>query len=197
MRISKNPEERKAELIAAARYLFDKNGVENTRISDIVRRVGVAQGVFYYYFSSKEEMVNTVLQQVQQELQVAIQLALSDETASFAQKLAALIELYLQVVDQFTADDVESLPALSQEAQQNPYLKKATELLTSRLVRLVVKAAQQGEVKAAYPKESVLVTLYGLRAFAAHSMPSRLVIYTLAEQNLCMPKGALTQYVNK
>ena len=46
MRISKTPQERKIELIAAARRLFDERGIHKTRVSDIVQYVGVAQGVF-------------------------------------------------------------------------------------------------------------------------------------------------------
>ena len=61
MRVTKEPEERRAELVAAAQELFDRNGIRNTQVSQIAEKVGVAKGLFYYYFSSKDEVVDEVI----------------------------------------------------------------------------------------------------------------------------------------
>ena len=61
-RITKDPEERRKEILDTAEELFMKNGYENTAISDIVKTLGVAQGTFYYYFKSKNEIVNAILE---------------------------------------------------------------------------------------------------------------------------------------
>jgi AcrR family transcriptional regulator len=60
-RISKEPEERKNELMDVAFEIFLEKGFDDTTINDIVKRVSVAQGLFYYYFSSKLEMLDAVL----------------------------------------------------------------------------------------------------------------------------------------
>ncbi|MCZ8520315.1 MULTISPECIES: TetR/AcrR family transcriptional regulator [Paenibacillus] len=57
-RIVKDPQERRNEIIDAAMALFRDKGYEHTSVSDIVKKVGVAQGTFYYYFRSKEEIAN-------------------------------------------------------------------------------------------------------------------------------------------
>lgn len=57
-RVSKDPQERKDEILNAAMELFASKGYEQTSVSDIVKKIGVAQGTFYYYFQSKEEVVN-------------------------------------------------------------------------------------------------------------------------------------------
>ena len=54
MRISKEPEERKQEILETAMKLFAQNGFEKTSISDIAREIGVAQGLCYRYFPSKD-----------------------------------------------------------------------------------------------------------------------------------------------
>jgi AcrR family transcriptional regulator len=59
-RISKPPEERKEEILDAAAKLFSANGVYETSVNEIVREVGVAQGLFYYYFKSKDELIEAV-----------------------------------------------------------------------------------------------------------------------------------------
>ena len=48
IRITKNPEERRKELIDIAERLFIKKGYEQTAVSDIVKKAKVAQGTFYY-----------------------------------------------------------------------------------------------------------------------------------------------------
>ncbi len=60
-RITKEPEERKAEIINAAKDLFLTKGFEETSVGDIVAKVGVAQGLFYYYFKSKDEILDEVV----------------------------------------------------------------------------------------------------------------------------------------
>ena len=57
MRISKEPEERKQEILETAIKLFSVNGFEKTSISDIAKEIGIAQGLCYishqkmYFFS--------------------------------------------------------------------------------------------------------------------------------------------------
>jgi AcrR family transcriptional regulator len=54
-------ERRRAELMRAAVDLAGAHGFANTRVSDIVGHVGVGQGVFYWYFESKEALFREIL----------------------------------------------------------------------------------------------------------------------------------------
>jgi AcrR family transcriptional regulator len=49
--------ERREQILAAARAVFDEKGYELATVSEIVRRAGVAQGTFYLYFESKKDIV--------------------------------------------------------------------------------------------------------------------------------------------
>ncbi len=53
---------RRAELMEAAVLLAGENGFGRTRISDIVGRVGVGQGVFYWYFDSKDALFREIFE---------------------------------------------------------------------------------------------------------------------------------------
>lgn len=198
MRVTKAPQERRAELMAAARALFDQYGVEKTRVSDIVRKVGVAQGVFYYYFASKEEMVEAVVQQVVAELESRMQTILEDASASFSQKLARYIELYIDVIDQFMADDMIMLPLLTEDDAGNHLLAaQGQSQLQQALMALVRQGTETEAIKIAYPEETAEIVLLGLRGYAARRLPTRRVIYSVAEQALGLPKGELVQYVDE
>ncbi len=61
MRVTKDSEVRKNELIEAAEKLFSINGIANTAVSAIVKEVNVAQGLFYYYFKSKDDLIDAIV----------------------------------------------------------------------------------------------------------------------------------------
>jgi AcrR family transcriptional regulator len=63
-RIVKDPAVRKMELIEAAESLFAKKGYEDTAVSDIVKKIKVGQGTFYYYFKSKENILEAVAEKI-------------------------------------------------------------------------------------------------------------------------------------
>ncbi|PLT28224.1 TetR/AcrR family transcriptional regulator [Peribacillus deserti] len=50
----------KDKITAAAISLFDKKGFSETSIQDIVESLSVTKGTFYYYFSSKEELLKDI-----------------------------------------------------------------------------------------------------------------------------------------
>src|SRR5205085_7350505 len=50
------PRERERDLIRATRALFDERGMQDAPIDEIARAVGIARGLIYRHFSSKEEL---------------------------------------------------------------------------------------------------------------------------------------------
>lgn len=60
-RPSQDPQRRINEILDAAEPLFLEKGYHNTAISDIAQKMGVAQGTLYYYFKSKEEVLEALL----------------------------------------------------------------------------------------------------------------------------------------
>jgi AcrR family transcriptional regulator len=47
---------REREIVAATRALFDERGIQDAPIEEIARAVGIARGLVYRHFSSKEEL---------------------------------------------------------------------------------------------------------------------------------------------
>lgn len=50
-------QERRTQLIETALALFAEKGMENTSIKDIAEAAGVAQGLLYHYFRSKDDLL--------------------------------------------------------------------------------------------------------------------------------------------
>ncbi|MEN6621042.1 MAG: TetR/AcrR family transcriptional regulator [Smithella sp.] len=56
-----DPQIRMTEILNAAEPLFYSKGYQETAISDIAQKMGVAQGTIYYYFKSKEELLEALI----------------------------------------------------------------------------------------------------------------------------------------
>lgn len=61
MRTVKDREVRKAEFIEAADRLFREKGYEYCTVQDIVSELNVARGTFFYYFSTKESILDEII----------------------------------------------------------------------------------------------------------------------------------------
>ena len=58
---------------------FAENGYHPTSVAEIVQALGVGKGVFYWYFSSKEELFLEILRDAQQDLRRRQQQQIGDE----------------------------------------------------------------------------------------------------------------------
>ncbi|WP_339305597.1 TetR/AcrR family transcriptional regulator [Paenibacillus sp. FSL R5-0519] len=65
-------EERRDQIIRIAMERFATQGYHQTKISDIVREAGVAQGTFYWHFKSKEAIASEIILTGKEELLEAI-----------------------------------------------------------------------------------------------------------------------------
>ena len=62
VRIVKEHEERKNELLDAAQALFYQNGYESTSVANVIDSVGIAKGTFYHYFKSKTDLLDQIVE---------------------------------------------------------------------------------------------------------------------------------------
>jgi len=63
-RITKKYHERKNEILDVAQELFLTQGYEKTSIENIIKKVDVAKGTFYYYFKSKEDLLDKLVKRM-------------------------------------------------------------------------------------------------------------------------------------
>ncbi len=56
-------EERRKQILDAAVRVFARRGYHGSRVGDIAEEAGVAHGLLYHYFASKEEVLQTVFRE--------------------------------------------------------------------------------------------------------------------------------------
>ncbi|MEW5795423.1 MAG: TetR/AcrR family transcriptional regulator [Candidatus Zixiibacteriota bacterium] len=66
-------EQRRRQLLAAARYLFMKRGVKETTTEQIARKAGLTKGALYFHFHNKEEILFDLVQNMHREMIAAIE----------------------------------------------------------------------------------------------------------------------------
>jgi AcrR family transcriptional regulator len=165
MRVSKDRQTRRAELVDAALSLFLKKGYEAAMVSDIVQSVGVAQGTFYYYFKTKEDMLDAVLEKLLQEGVERAERLVQDHTQLVLQRVEGLFRMLFSPRGSIEANSQYS-QFLTDPAVHTRMEEVRFRMLSPVLKLLVEAAVASGEVKAIrFPDELTEIALLGASSF--------------------------------
>ncbi|HEY4717085.1 MAG TPA: TetR/AcrR family transcriptional regulator [bacterium] len=87
-------EAKRRRIAEAALRVFANKGYHPARISDIANEAGVAYGLVYHYFKNKEEILNSVFQEMWGHLSSAIE-GIASGTKTFYEKLYDIVSLMI------------------------------------------------------------------------------------------------------
>jgi AcrR family transcriptional regulator len=93
---------RERELVSATRALFDERGMQEAPIEEIARAVGIARGLVYRHFSSKEELFVLTVTEYLGELGDLLEEAVAAEAVPGAQ-LERLTEAFADYCTRYPA----------------------------------------------------------------------------------------------
>lgn len=143
MRITKEPEVRRQEIIDTALQLFGEKGYEKTSITDIAKAIGVAQGLCYRYFPSKEALFDSAIEQYADVLVAQMGSFKKDEN----QTLRQIIEEMSSTMEE---RDTKYYPVFH-GAENQKFHDQLTLRVCERMVPIVEKllrqARQKGEIQ--------------------------------------------------
>ncbi len=133
----KKGEKRKQELLQIAYRMFLTKGYENTSVDEIIDAANIAKGTFYYYFKTKEQLLEEV-----------IDMMLDAEEARAKRIIASDIPVANKIVGIIAsfrpdADEAPIKEALH-ESENIIMHEKIRRKLTDRLVTLLTEVAGQG-----------------------------------------------------
>jgi AcrR family transcriptional regulator len=155
---SKLSMDRQLEFMEAAQELFSEKGFENTSVDDIINRVGVAKGLFYYYFDSKEDLVQIMLWRLLEEIESAIAAAMEKKGLSAMERFNELVS---------TNRDVACRSAIlilyfRQDRNKAIHLtmeKRARELMTGAMEEIICQGNDEGLFHVTYTRETSIALL--------------------------------------
>ena len=115
-------EDRRRSILDAAVRVFARGGYHGSRVGDIATEAGVAHGLLYHYFSSKEEVLETVFRENFGELLERFRaVEASDEPA--AEKLEGIAKILLRT----WRNDPDLVTVMVREVARSPQLQGQVE----------------------------------------------------------------------
>ena len=135
--IMKKGERRKDELIKIAYKKFLEKGYEQTSVDEIIEEAHIAKGTYYYYFQSKEEMLEEVVEMMLENgSERAVKV--SNSTLSIPEKIVGTVLAYRPMADELVIQDTLNQP-------ENIYLHdKVYKKLISKAVPLISEIVREG-----------------------------------------------------
>ena len=92
--MAKTKEERRNEIIETAGKLFEEKGYEQTQVQDIVNEIGVAKGLFYYYFKSKDEVMEELADRYAEAIIDAVNKLIDKDITTF-DKINRIFQIFI------------------------------------------------------------------------------------------------------
>ncbi|MEK4852953.1 TetR/AcrR family transcriptional regulator [Paenibacillus sp. FSL H7-0756] len=87
MRVVKEAEARRNEILDAAGELFGQKGFDGTSTGDILSKVGIARGTLYYHFKSKEDIMDALIERTNANILHAAQQVAEDKSIPVIERI--------------------------------------------------------------------------------------------------------------
>ncbi|MEV5542005.1 TetR/AcrR family transcriptional regulator [Saccharopolyspora shandongensis] len=114
-------EARRQEITRAARRCFARDGFAGTSMSDVFAESGLSSGAVYSYFTSKDELVSVIIDEILAEVGRTLTPALDDRPL---EPLTQVLRRFLHVLQSSLTDDLPGLAVqVWAEAQRNDTLR--------------------------------------------------------------------------
>lgn len=153
MRIVKEAEERRNEILDAAELLFTTKGYGKTTIVDILNKVGIAKGTFYYYFKSKEEVMEAIIERVvDNDVAIAREIA-SDNTLTPVEKIFKILKGQQPQDDDNKEQLIEQFHSPSNAEMHQKSISQSVRSLAPILSDVVRQGISEGIFHTEYPTE--------------------------------------------
>ena len=91
MRIIKEAEVRKNEILDVAEELFAVKGFDGTSTNDILEKAGIARGTLYYHFKSKEDILDGVINRMIDQMEEKATEIAANQEIPVLERLTAVI----------------------------------------------------------------------------------------------------------
>jgi AcrR family transcriptional regulator len=170
MRIVKNPEERKKEIMDTAAQFFMTKGYEETSVNMIVEHLNIAKGTFYYYFKSKEEILGAILEEYLEQLAQQIRLIILNKEMNAYEKLQFVLKNILssnQEPKHLTQHIEDNKSGKLHQMMDEKFYEKFNPIIVS----ILKQGIEEGIFKISYPEELTEILLMGVRSYMHIHLP--------------------------
>ncbi len=177
-------EERKEQILQAALHQFSTKGLFATRISDIAETAGIAQGLMYHYYKSKEEIYVELIADALDKMNSAV-FWLKDLPLPPHEKIRMAIEQMINTIESSEKFN-QTCRLIAHASNSTAIPEKARQLIESKrdipyqeIANIMAQGQEEGTIiKTADPHELAILfwtSLNGMAIYrATRTEPERL-----------------------
>lgn len=158
MRIIKEYDERKNEILDVAERLFQSKGYNRCTVNDILKEVKIAKGTFYYYFKSKEEVLDEVVFRYTDMVTARAEEILNNEDISPVEKLMRVF-MSMQIKETNNNDVLDELHKSENALLHQKTLNQIITIMVPILVRIVEEGNEKKVWNCRYPFQYMQIFL--------------------------------------
>lgn len=165
MRVIKDADVRKNEILDAVDELFGQKGFDGTSTQDILEKVGIARGTLYYHFKSKEDIMDALIERYSKRLLGAGQEIATDKKIPVVERIIRVV-MALNLSGGSSKEIMEHIHkpqnALMHQKIQRVIINGVTPILTN----IIREGIEQGLFNTPFPYECMeMVVIYANTVF--------------------------------
>jgi AcrR family transcriptional regulator len=165
LRIVKEAEERRNEILDAADELFGQKGFDGTSTNDILHKVGIARGTLYHHFKSKEEIMDALIERYNARLLGEAREIAEDKGIPIVERIVRVVAA-LNISGGSSGEIMDHIHkpqnALMHQKIQKVIINGVTPILTG----IIREGIEQGMFRTPYPYECMeMVVIYAITVF--------------------------------
>lgn len=149
-------ESRKEELLEAAGELFRQNGYREASVSSIVESIGVSKGAFYYYFDTKEDVVDALVEKISEPIYRKIDEIAAEDSLPAVEKLNKIfaVATRMKLAKKEQVRELFSLIYRPENLQLRDKIQKRTVEKSAEKTREIIKQGmEEGTLDTQFPEE--------------------------------------------
>lgn len=165
MRVVKEAEARRNEILDVAEELFGQKGFDGTSTNDILAKVGIARGTLYYHFKSKEDIMDALIERYNVRLLGAAQKVAANQNIPVVDRIIHVVRA-LHISGGNSSEMMEHIHkpqnALMHQKIQTVIINNVTPILTE----IIREGIEQGLFHTPFPYECMeMVMVYANTIF--------------------------------
>ncbi|GAB6465661.1 MULTISPECIES: TetR/AcrR family transcriptional regulator [Bacillus] len=159
MRIIKEYEERRKEILETAERLFLTKGYTKTTVNDILKEVGIAKGTFYHYFKSKEEVMDEIIMRIIKEDVAKAKVIVSNPNIPVLEKLFRVLMEQSPKSGDIKDKMIEQFHQPNNAEMHQKSLVQSIIHLSPVLTEILEQGIEEGIFSTSYPQETIELLL--------------------------------------
>ena len=136
----------KSKIVSAAWQLFYEKGYNGTTVDDIIELSGTSKVSFYYYFSTKDELLNT-LSMILDDYYEELERELDPQMNSFSKLLYLNDKAHSMMEEKISIDLITSLYSTQLVAQGNRHLLYQNRNYYKLITKVVEEGQKRGQIR--------------------------------------------------